>query len=124
MDEREMVSAEEARGVLREIEAGDREILAMSDAARFAQTVVAQHADLARLRAEHAAALATARREGAEEMREAVKAEIHAAFHYNDPPDDGVERPIGPIQGQREAHQTLRRLLSRVCAVLTEGGAT
>ena len=61
---------------------------------------------------------------GAEGMRAAVKAEIHAAFHYNDPPDDGVERPIGPVPGQWEAHQTLRKLLSRVCAVLTDGGAS
>ena len=81
-------------------------------------------AALATVTAEHAAALAAARREGAEGMREVVKAEIHAAFHYNDPPDDGVERPIGPIPGQWEAHQTLRKLLSRVCAVLTEGGAS
>lgn len=81
-------------------------------------------ADLARLRAEHAAALATARREGAEGMREVVKAEINAAFHYNDTPDDGVERPIAPRAGEWEAHQTLRKLLSRVCAVLTEGGAS
>lgn len=80
--------------------------------------------ELQRLRAEHAAALDAARREGAEGMREVVKAEINAAFHYNDPPDDGVERPIGPIPGQWEAHQTLRKLLSRVCAVLTDGGAS
>lgn len=70
------------------------------------------------------AALDAARREGAEGMREVVKAEIHAAFHYNDPPDDGVERPIGPVPGQWEAHQTLRKLLSRVCAVITDGGAS
>jgi hypothetical protein len=81
-------------------------------------------ADLARLRAEHAAALDAARREGAEGMREVVKAEIHAAFHYNDPPDDGRERPIAPRAGEWEAHQTLRKLLSRVCVVLTEGGAS
>ena len=79
----------------------------------------------ARRDAEHAAALATARREGAEGMREVVvKAEIHAAFHYNDPPDDGRERPIAPRAGEWEAHQTLRKLLSRVCVVLTEGGAS
>ena len=73
---------------------------------------------------EHAAALDAARREGAEGMREVVKAEIHAAFHYNDPPDDGRERPIAPRAGEWEAHQTLRKLLSRVCVVLTEGGAS
>ena len=38
--------------------------------ADLARTVLVLYADLARLRAEHAAALATARREGAEEMRE------------------------------------------------------
>mgnify|MGYP000860953715 FL=1 len=84
---------------------------------------VAQLAAVTAERDDARAALATARREGAEGMREVVKAEIHAAFHYNDPPDDGVERPIGPIRGQWEAHQTLRKLLLRVCVVLTDGGA-
>lgn len=60
------------------------------------------------------------RRQGREKMREAVIAEIHAAFHYDDPPDDGVERPIGPHVGEWESHQTLRKLLSRVCAMLPE----
>ena len=63
------------------------------------------------------AALDAARREGAEGMRAAVQAEILAAFHYNDPPDDDRARPIAPRVGELESHQTLRKLLSRVCVV-------
>jgi hypothetical protein len=59
------------------------------------------------------------RRQGREEMREAVKAEIHAAFHYSDPPDDDVT-PIFPRAGEWESHQTLRKLLLRVCVLLTK----
>jgi len=60
------------------------------------------------------------RRAGIEEMRTAVQAEILAAFHYSDPPDDGVERPILSRPGQWETHQALRKLLLRVSILLTE----
>ena len=67
--------------------------------ADLARTVLVLYADLARLRAEHAAALATARREGAEEMRErcAVVLAGRAAWadyrteHHTAPGDDPDE---------------------------------
>lgn len=110
----EMVSADEAREMIEKIRAAEGAVDLTADESaalrvveRLARTVIALSAALAR----------------AEEMREAVKAEIHAAFHYNDPPGD-VERPIAPRAGEWESHQTLRRLLSRVCVVLTEGGTS
>jgi len=112
-----IVGEHEATALLVELEGMGRGLWL---AARLARTVVTLYGEVRKIRAEHAAALATARREGAEEMREVVKAEIYAAFHYNDPPDDGVERPIAPRAGEWEAHQTLRKLLLRVCALTGE----
>lgn len=61
---------------------------------------------------------------GAEAMRGRVKTEIHAAFHYRDPPDDGVSDPIIAARcGEWESHEVLRQLLSRVCVMSIEGGS-
>ena len=54
------------------------EILAPGEPTRA--ELAAQHADPARLRAEHAAALATARREGAEAMRRAAGQVCHDVY--------------------------------------------
>ena len=75
-------------------------------------------ADLARLRAEHAAALATARREGAEGMREQAKlvcagiaaAHVALCIRKGARGEDGVAREYGAAQCGAECAEAVAAL--------------